>query len=400
MQKIGIIGAGASGLVCSIYAKSKDNLVVVFDKNSFSGKKLLMTGNGRCNYWNSDQDIKHYHSSSVKLNNIINNDLKDEVLELFKRLGVVPKIKDGYYYPYSLQASSVRDLLYNYAKNLGVEFSFDSLVLDIYKENNKFVVVTKEGMEYFDKIVVATGSKAYPKTGSSGDGYKFAEKFGHTIIPVYPSLVQVKTKGKFLKEWSGIRVDSAISLYEDGVFRKKEVGQLQLTDYGVSGICIFNLSRDIARSTCNIELLINFLPFLENKDINSFFEEREKLLGDVSILEFLEGMLSYKLISVIGKVLSFDINRKWNSLKDYEKDRLISHLVSFKVEVIGTLDFTTAQVCQGGVSLDEVSSSLESLKVEDLFFAGEVLDVDGDCGGYNLGFSFMSGIIVGKEVRK
>ena len=111
-------------------------------------------------------------------------------------------------------------------------------------------------------------------------------------------------------------------------------------------------------------------------------------------------MLSYKLISVIGKVLSFDINRKWNSLKAYEKDKLISHLVSFKVEVIGTLDFTTAQVCQGGVSLDEVSSSLESLKVEDLFFTGEVLDVDGDCGGYNLGFSFMSGIIVGKEVRK
>ena len=400
MQKIGIIGAGASGLVCSIYAKCKDNLVVVFDKNSFSGKKLLMTGNGRCNYWNSDQDIKHYHSSSLRLNNIINNDLKDEVLELFKRLGVIPKIKDGYYYPYSLQASSIRDLLYNYAKNLGVEFSFDSLVLDIYKENNKFVVVTKEGMEYFDKIVVATGSKAYPKTGSSGDGYKFAEKFGHTIIPVYPSLVQVKTKGNFLKEWSGIRVDSAISLYEDGVFRKKEVGQLQLTDYGVSGICIFNLSRDIARSTGNIELLVNFLPFLENKDINSFFEEREKILGDVSILEFLEGMLSYKLISVIGKVLSFDINRKWNSLKAYEKDKLISHLVSFKVEVIGTLDFTTAQVCQGGVSLDEVSNSLESLKVEDLFFIGEVLDVDGDCGGYNLGFSFMSGIIVGKEVRK
>lgn len=400
MQKIGIIGAGASGLVCSIYAKCKDNLVVVFDKNSFSGKKLLMTGNGRCNYWNSDQDIKHYHSSSLRLNNIINNDLKDEVLELFKRLGVIPKIKDGYYYPYSLQASSIRDLLYNYAKNLGVEFSFDSLVLDIYKENNKFVIVTKEGMEYFDKIVVATGSKAYPKTGSSGDGYKFAEKFGHTIIPVYPSLVQVKTKGNFLKEWSGIRVDSAISLYEDGVFRKKEVGQLQLTDYGVSGICIFNLSRDIARSTGNIELLVNFLPFLENKDINSFFEEREKILGDVSILEFLEGMLSYKLISVIGKVLSFDINRKWNSLKAYEKDKLISHLVSFKVEVIGTLDFTTAQVCQGGVSLDEVSNSLESLKVEDLFFIGEVLDVDGDCGGYNLGFSFMSGIIVGKEVRK
>ena len=178
MKKVGIIGAGASGLVCAIQAVSKDVSVVLFDKNSIVGKKLLVTGNGRCNYWNSDQNLEHYHTSNSELlSNIVTSRVQKEVLDFFDSLGVIPNIRDGYYYPYSNQASSIRDLLESYAKHVGVEFALDTEVLDVYKEDGKFVVVLKDGREYFDDLVIATGSKASPKTGSTGDGYFLAEKF-------------------------------------------------------------------------------------------------------------------------------------------------------------------------------------------------------------------------------
>lgn len=200
MKNVAIIGAGASGLVCSITAACRDVRVVLFDKNSFAGKKLLATGNGRCNYWNSDQSLSHYHSSEEDLlPNIITKSLENEVLDFFDLLGVVPLIKNGYYYPYSNQASSIRDLLEKEALRRDVVFAFDTEVLDVVLEEGKFVIVERDGREYFDDLVIATGSKASPKTGSTGFGYQIAEKFHHPIVPVRPSLVQLQCHGSFLK---------------------------------------------------------------------------------------------------------------------------------------------------------------------------------------------------------
>lgn len=406
MKKVGIIGAGASGLVCAIQAVSKDVSVVLFDKNSIVGKKLLATGNGRCNYWNCDQNLEHYHTSNPELlSNIITSRVQKEVLDFFDSLGVVPSIRDGYYYPYSNQASSIRDLLESYAKNVGVEFALDTEVLDVYKEDGKFVVVLKDGREYFDDLVIATGSKASPKTGSTGDGYFLAEKFGHSIIPVCPALVQVVTEGDFLKDWSGVRALCTVSLYQDDRFIKKESGEIQLTDYGVSGICIFNLSRYISRGILEkhqFRLALNFLPFLDGKskdEIFSWFTFRGNTLGDYRLIEFLEGILPYKLLFVILKRCGISLKSTWNSLSVNEKECLIHMILEFSLVVIGTKDFSSSQVCSGGVPLTEVSSSLESKKVKNLYFIGEVLDVDGDCGGYNLGFGFMTGMIVGRVLR-
>lgn len=406
MKKVGIIGAGASGLVCAIQAVSKDVSVVLFDKNSIVGKKLLATGNGRCNYWNSDQNLEHYHTSNPELlSNIITSRVQKEVLDFFDFLGVIPNIRDGYYYPYSNQASSIRDLLEIHAKKVGVEFALDTEVLDVYKENEKFVVATKDGREYFDDLVIATGSKASPKTGSTGDGYSFARKFGHSIIPVCPALVQVTTEGDFLKDWTGVRALCTVSLYQDDVFVKKELGEIQLTDYGVSGICVFNLSRYISRGILEkhkFRLALNFLPFLDGKsndEISSWFSLRGNTLGDYSLVEFLEGILPYKLLLVILKRCGISLKSTWNSLNVNEKECLIHMILEFSLVVIGTKDFSSSQVCSGGVPLTEVSSSLESKKVKNLYFIGELLDVDGDCGGYNLGFGFMTGMIVGRVLR-
>ena len=406
MRKVAVVGAGPAGVMCAIHEVSDDVQVVLFDKNLKLGKKLLATGNGRCNYWNSDQSLEHYHSNdSQLLSDIITTEIQGKVLKFFDSLGIVPHVRDGYYYPYSNQASSIRDLLESYAKKVGVEFSFDTTVLDVYKHDKKFVVVTKDGSEYFDDLVIATGSKASPKTGSTGDGYLFAKKFGHSIVPIYPALVQVITDGNFLKDWAGVRSFCSVSLYQDGKFIKKEVGEIQLTDYGVSGICIFNLSRDISKGiheNKKCQLLLNFLPFLDGKnkeEIDSWFSLRGQVLGDSSLIEFLEGVLPYKLLLVILKRCGLSFKETWNQLTDDEKNILINMILKFSLSAMGTKDFNFSQVCSGGVPLSEVSSVLESKKVDHLYFVGELLDVDGDCGGYNLGFSFMSGMIVGEVLR-
>lgn len=402
MKKVAIIGAGASGLVCSITAACRDVRVVLFDKNSFAGKKLLATGNGRCNYWNSDQSLSHYHSSEEDLlPNIITKSLENEVLDFFDLLGVVPLIKNGYYYPYSNQASSIRDLLEKEALRRDVVFAFDTEVLDVVLEEGKFVIVERDGREYFDDLVIATGSKASPKTGSTGFGYQIAEKFHHPIVPVRPSLVQLQCHGSFLKSWAGVRCQCSVSLFQDDVFLSSQEGEIQLTDYGVSGICVFNLSRYASIGLSQgkkISLKVNFLPFLD-MNILDWLTSRGEQLSDYSMDLFLEGVLPSKLISVILSCCGISSKAVFTSLSLEEKKKLSLMLVSFPLEVSGTKDFSSSQVCSGGVALSSVSSDLESKIVPRLYFTGEVLDVDGDCGGYNLGFSWMSGILVGKKIR-
>ncbi len=402
MKRVAIIGAGASGLVCSITAACRDVRVVLFDKNSFAGKKLLATGNGRCNYWNSDQSLSHYHSSEEDLlPNIITKSLENEVLDFFDLLGVVPMIKNGYYYPYSNQASSIRDLLEKEALRRGVVFAFDTEVLDVVLEEGRFVIVERDGREYFDDLVIATGSKASPKTGSTGFGYQIAEKFHHPIVPVRPSLVQLQCHGSFLKSWAGVRCQCSVSLFQDDVFLSSQEGEIQLTDYGVSGICVFNLSRYASIGLSQgkkLSLKVNFLPFLD-MNILDWLTSRGEQLSDYSMDLFLEGVLPSKLISVILSCCGISSKAVFTSLSLEEKKKLSLMLVSFPLEVSGTKDFSSSQVCSGGVALSSVSSDLESKIVPRLYFTGEVLDVDGDCGGYNLGFSWMSGILVGKKIR-
>ena len=227
-----------------------------------------MTGNGRCNFLNDDFTEKHFHS--IKENNIkslINNDNKERVLNFIKSLGIEPKIKNGYYYPFTNKSSTIRDALYEEALEKGVEFKFDYKVFDIKKENDKFIINNEL---YCDALVVSSGSKSYKVTGTEGDSYTLLSKLGLSVTELYPSLVQILCEGKFLKEFDGVRTDAIVSILDDDKLIKKESGELQLTDYGVSGICVFNLSRYVHILNKPV-IKINFMPY--TNDCKNYFDK-------------------------------------------------------------------------------------------------------------------------------
>ena len=392
-----IIGGGASGLISAITAsKNKQNKVTLIEKNPVLGKKILATGNGKCNYYNSNQDLIHYHSTNNELiKEIINEENTNKVEDFFKKIGIIPKIKNGYYYPFSNQATTIRNALVNEVEK-NTKILTETTVEDITKENDKFFIKTNNGVIKADKVIIATGSKAAPKTGSDGLGYKLLKNLGHTIVDVLPALVQVKTKGKFLKDWSGIRTDVDASLYINDKLIKKESGEIQLTNYGVSGICIFNLSRYIPIALKNndkVEIKINFLPFTTEVD-----DLLKNISNDKNITKTLEGILNNKLVSVVISQSSINKEKKYNELSTKEKEVLLTNLTNFNLEVIGTNSYEECQVCSGGVPLTEINlENMESKVIKNLHIVGELVDIDGDCGGYNLTFAWISGLLAGKS---
>ena len=241
-MRIIVIGGGASGIVASIFAKRGDNEVIVLEKNNKCLKKLLITGNGRCNYFNDDFSFEHYYSCESRLSSIINDFNKKRVLDFFSSIGVVPNVKNGYYYPNSNQSYSVFNSLLKEASLRGVKILNDFKVLNIVKCDKVFIVSGDNGEYICDKVIISTGGKSYPKTGSDGDGYLFGESLGHKVIPVYPGLVGLVSNGKFFRDLSGVRCDACVSLCCGDVL-KSQIGEVQFTDYGLSGICIFNLSN-------------------------------------------------------------------------------------------------------------------------------------------------------------
>lgn len=407
MKKIIVIGAGASGLVAAIYAKSKGNEVILLEKNEICGKKILATGNGRCNFWNEDQRLEHYRSSNFeKIEKIINNKNREEILKFFEKIGIEPKIKNGYYYPNSNQAISIKKALELEAQKQNVIIKTDSEVVDLKKEKDDFKVILKNGQEIIsNSVILATGSKAAPKTGSDGIGYQICKKFNHTIVKPLPALVQLKADGKFLKDWEGIRTDVLVKLYENDKKIGEEIGEIQLTNYGISGICVFNLSGRVSRGLNDNKketVKINFLNSLNiklPKDFIEWMNKRNLLVKDRSIFELLEGVLNYKLVNVLLKKSKINNNMKWEELSLSSKNDLSENITSFKLEIIGTNSFDKAQVCSGGIPLNEIDvNDMQSLKVKGLYIIGELLDVDGDCGGYNLEWAWITGMIAGSRV--
>ncbi len=392
-----IIGGGASGLTAAIFAsRNKNNNITLIERNNILGKKILATGNGKCNYYNSEQDLSHYHSENPNLiEKIITKENIQEVNNFFNYLGIIPKIKNGYYYPFSNQATTIRNVLVNELNKPNIKIVDNTKVTSIKKENNKFIIKTATTSFISDKVIISTGSKASPKTGSDGIGYDLVKEFNHTIIKPLPALVQLKAKENYLKEWTGIRTDVNVSLYINDKFIKDEQGEIQLTNYGVSGICIFNLSRFVSRAlndNKDVKLSINFVPFTSN------IEETLNNFNNKTIKNLLDGILNSKLVDIIIKLSSINPNKKYSELSQKEKLNLINNLTNLTLNITGTNSFDECQVTTGGVPLTEINlNTMESLKEKGLFITGELLDVDGDCGGYNLTFAWITGILAGRS---
>ena len=394
MNKIVVVGGGFSGLVSAISAKKDNNEVIVLEKRNIVGKKILVTGNGRCNYYNEVQENKFYHSSNEEFVSNIKDDTH-MVLDFYNDLGIIPYIKDGYYYPYSKEASTIRNALEKKCNELGIKIITDYKVESIVKENDLFIINNDIKC---NKVIVGTGSIAYYKDDEQLIGYDIAKKFGHSIIKLLPSLVQLKGNGNYFKKWAGVRSDAIVSLYVDNYLINKEKGEVMLTDYGLSGICIFNLSGHASRSLdlgLDVRVDINFVPWL-SENIYKFLENR-----DGSIEYVLSGMLNSKLVSLILELCNINKDKSFKELNDNEKDLLVDHLLNFKVDINGVNDFDKAQVCSGGIDTKKIDKdTYESKLVKGLYFVGEILDVDAICGGYNITFATLSGIKAGSDASK
>lgn len=387
-MKYAIIGGGASGLTASIKL-AKIGSVTIFERNSKLGKKLLLTGNGKCNLGNTNNSIDKYHTSNMDdIKMIITKDNIDLVHNFLRDIGLILKDKGGYLYPYSEKASSVLSCLENAALSLGVKIKCDTYIESIEKINDKFLV----NGEVFDALVMATGGLSYPKTGSDGNAFKMIQD-NHLINKTYPSLVALKTNLGIEKNLKGIRASAKCSLVVDGEVLKEEVGEVQFTDLGLSGICIFNLSRDVSfflEQKKEVCIKLNLLPFLDG-DVLGFLSNKMRKLSVVA-----DGFLDYKLSNELFKYYHINYKLPVGKLSHDEILKVKEILTNLTFRVYDTYGFSSSQVTRGGVSLDSIDlKTFESKKVKNLYIIGEALDLDGDCGGYNLTIAFLTGLLCG-----
>ena len=388
-MKVFVIGGGASGMAAAITSKRHGNDVTIIEKNKNLGKKLLLTGNGRCNYYNIDTNISNYYSDG-DVSKIINDNNIDKLKAFYDSIGVLPRIKDGYFYPYSNTSTAIQNSLVKEMEVLGIKI-INEEVLDISK-NDRFIIKTNLNTYSCDKVILSTGGITYPKTGSNGFGYNLLEKFGHTIITPKVALVPLVTDEN-VKDWAGIRctVDASFYINDKNVITQS--GEAQLTEYGISGICIMNLSRFFDVNKKNT-LSINFLPIVP--DLYEFIEDRNKKLKGRTLIELLEMVINYKLLYFIFKKLHFNTSVRWDELNGKEKQLLIDNITNYKLNIVGVRGLEMGEVTSGGVVLDEITDSCESTKVKNLFITGELIDIDGICGGYNLINAFITGILAGE----
>lgn len=396
MYDVVVIGAGPSGVMCaSVLKRENPSLnVIILEKNDKLGKKLSMTGNGRCNIGNLNTDINNYFSNS-SLDSFKEFLCSNKYLENIKEVGILIKEEDKRLYPYSNQAITVCKSFERYLEKLNVRIKYNYDVRKVRKQNDIFIINDDIKAK---KIVIATGGLSYPKTGSTGAGYDILKSFGHNIDELSPSLTYLKTNYKYIKELQGVRCDGKVKIVADGKTVDYEEGQIQFTSLALSGICVFNLSRNVAgylRENKKVELIVDLIPEYNDLELKNYINS----FNDYKIEDALSGILNNKLSYVITKECKIHGKRVKDLSKD-EVEKILFNLHNMKFNIIGTGGFDTAQVTKGGASLEEFTKDLESKKCVGLYAIGEVLDVDGKCGGYNLSWAFTSGIIAALNITK
>lgn len=401
-MKIGIIGAGASGLMAAITAAKQGSDVTIIERKDRICKKILATGNGKCNFTNKSMKSVDFRSQKQDVfRDYISQFDENAVISMFQSMGMLIKDRNGYCYPRSEQASTVLDILRLQVKNLNIKVLSEVYPISIQKKKKNFeILLNTDEKLYFEHIILACGSFAGEKRKDDYNGYTYAKNFGHSIIPVVPALVQVRAKGKEFKSISGVRCDANISLYINNQLITEEFGELQLTDYGISGIPVFQLSRYVSYGIYEkkkVTATIDFLPEYDLKSWISFVEMKwNQAEKTTTAEEFFQGFLNKKLNLLFLKLAGIKAELPISQLKLAKIRQVITNMKSWNIEIDGTNPYENAQVCAGGVSMDEITLEMESKLVPGLYFAGELVDVDGRCGGYNLQWAWTSGYLAGK----
>lgn len=400
-MKVGIIGGGAAGLMAAITAAQQGAQVTILERGERVGKKILMTGNGKCNlgnlYLNEDM---YYCSNKEWISDCLNRFGTEDTIHFFRSLGLLLKNRNGYLYPASEQASVVLDVLRNELKVLGVEIITECKINKIVKVEDKGLIMVSDGKQdyIFDRVVLACGSKAAPKTGSDGSGYKLAKQLGHKLVATVPALVQLRCGEDYLKAVAGVRAEGQIQVFKEGNCVATEIGEIQFTDYGISGIPVFQISRVvnyILREQSEAEVILNLMPDYDDNAFEQLIASRKLLQTDRTVEEFFTGMLNKKLMSLFTKLAGLKANSSIEQADQNAIRQTYDLCRYWKLRVTGSNPYDNAQVCAGGVDIAEITENMESRLIPGVFFAGEILDVDGKCGGYNLQWAWCSGYLAG-----
>lgn len=402
-MKVTVIGGGAAGMAVAILAAPYHD-VLLLEGEDRVGKKLLSTGNGRCNLTNVKVEPSRYHGSSEeKISSVLRRKGRDETIEFFRSMGLETVAEaSNKIYPVTLQASSVLNLFLQELDHRKVNVITGEKVRKIRPEGEGFRIFT-DGEEYFTHVtVIATGGRSMERTGSDGSGYGLARSLGHSVTKVFPAIVPLKGDSPYLRHLKGTKAETSVKLLIDGESAQGEEGELLFTEYGVSGPPILDLSRRAIEA-----LQEGRKPELVFSVINYLTEERKEIIEELyyrkydrSLEEFLTGVVHKKFHHPIIKELNVERRTPLFELEGPKKEKLFQLLYSFHLPITGHLGFGRAQVTCGGVPLDEVDENMESNICPGLYFAGEVLDVDGDCGGFNLQWAWSTAMIIGDRLRK
>ena len=406
MKKIIVIGGGAAGMMAAISAAELSKNIILLEKTNFLGKKLSITGKGRCNITNFadiPEIIKNILGNGRFLNSVLKNFDSNDTINFFESLGVKTKIERGNrVFPMSDNAKEVVDALINKMINLGVDIRTNARVTKIITTDKKITgVEINNKIESADAVILATGGASYPATGSTGDGFKLAKQVGHTITKILPALVPLETEEEFVKDLQGLSLKNVrVTIFADNKKIADEFGEMLFTHFGVSGPIILSLSRQVSFLLSEnkfVELSINLKPALTPEQLSARVLRDFEKFKRKSAKNALVDLLPSKLISVILDLAFIDEEKHIDSITQAERRRLIEILRDLRLTITKTRSIEEAIVTAGGISTKEINpKTMESKIISGLFFAGEVVDVDGFTGGFNLQAAFAMANAAGK----
>ncbi len=405
MRKIIVIGGGAAGIMAAIRAAENGAQVILFERNNKLGRKLSITGKGRCNLTNAadtQEIIKNIPGNGKFLNSVLNSFTSNDTINFFESLGLKTKLERGNrIFPASDSAAEVIEVLTRELENLGVEVRLNSRVENIISDGEKILGVEVKG-KFFDcdAVILATGGASYPATGSTGDGFNFAKSLGHTVTEILPALVPLETEEEFVQDLQGLSLKNVrVTLKANEKFVAEIFGEMLFTHFGISGPIILTLSRQVAKLLAEknfVEVLINLKPALTPEQLDArILRDFEKFKGKI-IKNALIELLPQKLIPVILDLAYIDENKKVDEITKVERQKLLEKLRGLPLTISATRPLAEAIVTAGGVSIKEINpKTMESKIVKNLFIVGEVLDIDGNTGGFNLQAAWAMGNAAG-----
>lgn len=397
-----VIGAGASGLMAAVTAARAGHKVLIIEQKNDIGKKILATGNGKCNFTNEKMERSCFHGDKDLIELVFSRFTRDDCLTFFHEIGIYPKERNGYYYPNSETAASVVEAFRQELKRSNITVLTETSVEEILPKYAGFDVRTRDKTLSCRKLIIAVGLLASPKLGSDGSLMNEIKELGHGFTPVVPALCGFYGKGLDFKKVQGVRVKASVTLEIDGKIQDKDQGEVQLTDYGISGIPVFQISRMASMGLYQKKAPVvhmNFLPDLTGEEFVREIEFRKaRFLETEPVSMLFNGLLPAKLLDALFLEEKLDKNIPLSDLTDAQCRNLCRTIQDCPVTLTKSRGFDFAQVCAGGIRTEDIDTdTLESKLVKGLYFAGELLDVDGICGGYNLQWAWTSGYVAGKS---